>query len=80
MERDHAEVRFMDQGSGLQSMFRPLAAKTPTGHTLQLVIDAGHELIKRLLVSRSPAFEKLCDVMIFRHTRPAIIAGFPRRI
>src|SRR5687768_11949912 len=59
--RDEAHVGLVHDGGGLKGVVPTLAAQLPRGDAAQLVIDQGKRLLRRLLISRAPPLEKLCD-------------------
>src|SRR4029078_8674886 len=56
---DQPHVRFVDQGRGLQRMAGTLAAHVVSSESPHLLIDEGHQVVERGLISVSPLDEQL---------------------
>ena len=56
------QIRFMDQGGGLQRMARTLLVHVAAGHSSQLRINQRHKLIERRLVAVAPLVQQSRDV------------------
>ena len=60
------DIRFVDQGGGLESVTLPLAAHVAAGETVQFVVDKGIQLVERGLIAIAPVGEQLSNLMLLR--------------
>ena len=54
---DHAKVRFMDEGGGLQCVPRVLLAHVVPGHLSQFLVDEWNQLVERLTIAMIPLLQ-----------------------
>src|SRR5205085_2246792 len=59
------DIRFMDQGGGLQRIGIRLTAQITGGQFAELVIDERNQLIKRSFVATAPFSQQLSDALIW---------------
>jgi hypothetical protein len=58
---DEAQKGFVDEGGGLKGVSGSFLTHVAAGQAVQLLVDAGGELLEGFLIPAAPGLQELCD-------------------
>src|SRR5438876_11664565 len=74
-----SKIRFVDQGSGLQSVVWTFAAKVACRHSVKFVVDGGKKLVQNAFVPLSPLYQQSGHFVRFHSVTPELGIHYIRR-